>query len=168
VTIEIYLPNKNMVALIDDVDAQLAKHRWCAQKADNMFYAKRNVPQERGPFRYRIKALHRIVMGVDDPNIKIDHINGNGLDCRRENLRIVSVSENTRNVERSRKTNQYSDFLGVSKNKGKWRARINVNGKLIEVNGLCSEQEAISERARLEILHYGISPRRASQVISAA
>ena len=61
----------------------------------------------------------------------IDHINGNKLDNRKANLRICTYSENTINVKR----NLQNKFRGVSfdKLREKWKARISVNGKRIQL-----------------------------------
>lgn len=75
-------------------------------------------------FRYegvKYKA-HKFAM----PGVKlVDHINGNTLDCRLENLRTCTRSENGRNRIKRRRAS--SQFLGVSWHKllGKWTARIN-------------------------------------------
>ena len=64
-------------------------------------------------------------MGLPDRDPReIDHLNGNGLDCRRENMRIVSHAENQQNRRSFGKTSQYR---GVCFNaaRGKWLA----NGK---------------------------------------
>jgi hypothetical protein len=53
-----------------------------------------------------------------DSNVKIDHINSNKLDNRRENLRIVSDTENSRN--KSKQKNSISKYFGVRKDKEKW------------------------------------------------
>src|SRR5271166_2578955 len=47
--------------------------------------------------RGRKLYLHRLILGIEDSKIHVDHINGNGLDNRRENLRICSNGENRRN-----------------------------------------------------------------------
>lgn len=159
-TIKIPL-NKGMTALVDDEDSELSRHRWFAILSGNIWYARRNVPQVSGPYKYRIKALHRVVMGVSDPLIKVDHINGDGLDCRRENLRVVSPSENTKNVDGPRSSNKASQYLGVGRMpNGLWRARICNNGKLTEINNIASEAEAREARLRMELLVWGIAPRR--------
>lgn len=72
--------------------------------------------------------MHRIML--DFPKGKeIDHINGNGLDNRRKNLRVCTHSENLKN-KRMRKDNT-SGHIGVwwSYEKGKWRSGIRVNGE---------------------------------------
>ena len=63
----------------------------------------------------------------------IDHINHNGLDNRRENLRICTNAENQRN--RGKQKNNTSGYKGVDwrKDHKKWRARINKDNKTIHI-----------------------------------
>ena len=75
------------------------------------------------------KRLHRIIMNAPD-HLQVDHINGDPLDNRKENLRLCNGSENQRNI--GKQSNNTSGFKGVSwhKNHGKWYAQIMVDGKL--------------------------------------
>lgn len=70
---------------------------------------------------------HRLVLGF--PNGVTDHINRNGLDNRRQNLRVCSVAENNRNRGRQRRGT--SGLKGVSLDRVRmvWRATIRANGK---------------------------------------
>ena len=63
----------------------------------------------------------------------IDHINHNGLDNRRENLRICTNAENNRH--RRKPKNNTSGYKGVcwDKSKKKWRARIEKDNKNIHI-----------------------------------
>lgn len=60
----------------------------------------------------------------------VDHINHNGLDNRRRNLRIVTAKQNSWNM-RSAKGRGTSNYKGVGwvKNKRKWRASISIDNK---------------------------------------
>lgn len=72
--------------------------------------------------------LHRVIMGVTDPKIDVDHIDGDGLNNRRSNLRAVTRQKNLRNKHRTYGT---SKFIGVCwfKQTSKWHAQIKVDGK---------------------------------------
>ncbi len=69
--------------------------------------------------------LHRFVLGVIDPLVKIDHEDGDGLNCLRYNLRIATDRQNSQNKIHS-KNRQNGKFKGVSWNvrAKKWEAGI--------------------------------------------
>lgn len=75
---------------------------------------------------YSTKLIHRIIMNVIDPKIQIDHINGNGLDNRKSNLRICNNTDNNYNKKKPNRNNK-SGYRGVSydKSKNKWVGSIN-------------------------------------------
>lgn len=62
------------------------------------------------------------------PSLFIDHINGKTDDNRISNLRVVTNQQNAQN-KRTAHANNSHGFLGVSKEGGKWKARIRVDGK---------------------------------------
>jgi hypothetical protein len=71
-------------------------------------------------------------MGKPAEGMFWDHENRNGLDCRRENLRAATYSQNNANRRFSIKNT--SGYRGVRKTKeGKWRAEIKVDGKKISL-----------------------------------
>jgi len=81
------------VALIDDEDFDaVSTGVWCAQRAKTTFYAHGRIPK-----RKKIISMHRFIMG-DPKGKEIDHINGNGLDNQKKNLRIVNHQENMMNI----------------------------------------------------------------------
>lgn len=112
-------------AIIDEADAEaVLAHKWYAVRRRNGWYAAFAV----GPKHSRRQVLmHRLLLGDRDGS-HIDHVNGDGLDNRRENLRHVSVAQNQWN--RSRPRNNSSGFKGVSwvAQKQLWRADITANG----------------------------------------
>lgn len=85
-------------AIVDtDVFAQIGHMRWTISRSKNTSYAQRAWKFKgggSGPM-----AMHRCVMGVTgrNRNTVVDHINHDGLDNRRANLRVVTPRQNARN-----------------------------------------------------------------------
>ena len=91
--------------------------------------------------------MHRYIM--DAPKGKeVDHINGDTLDNRRENLRVVSPFINSVNKT---KTNQ----RGIDKYRGQFRARIAKDKKSYNLGMFKTHEEALIARIKGEIKHYG-------------
>jgi hypothetical protein len=80
-------------------------------------YAKSNLPDGKRQF------LHRLILGITDPGSRVDHADGDGLNCRRGNLRLATLAQN--NMNRRSKRSQYK---GVDPHRRKWFAIIGFNG----------------------------------------
>lgn len=131
-----------MVALVDDVDADLAAEAWYRGLSRNTSYLRR-----RGG-RSNVLLLHREVMGralgrsLLARDI-VDHVNGNGLDNRRANLRLATARQNGCNRCSARGSS--SRYLGVYLDaaRGKWRAKAKAaDGKYIHLGRFDSEADA--------------------------
>lgn len=107
-------------ALVDDEDYDfLMQWKWCFTSTG---YAKHTTPRP----RRKHWLMHRLIlerMGARDFR-QVDHINGDGLDNRRRNLRAATNQQNSRNV--SKHSDNTSGFKGVIRNtRGKkWEAAI--------------------------------------------
>lgn len=113
-------------ALVDDEDYErIARYKWYAGPHG---YARTHTYDESG--KDHGVLMTRMITGAPK-NMEIDHIDGNKLNNQRNNLRLCSHAENTRNVG-IRKTNT-SGYKGVSWNKRtkKWVAQICFNYKKI-------------------------------------
>ncbi len=110
-----------MVALVDDEDfEELNKRKWCASLSDKKYYAK--------TFRiidghYGKVYMHRVIMGIDIPGSKthVDHIDGNGLNNQRSNLRLATNAQNQ--WARCWAKGKYKGVCW-DKNRRKWKATI--------------------------------------------
>lgn len=100
--------------------------------------------------------MHRLIMGLEyGDNLKVDHINHNTFDNRRNNLRITTNQENCFNHKaHSNNTSGYSG-VGYRKELNKWRARIYVDGKCISLGNYNTKEEAIQKRLEAEKKYYG-------------
>lgn len=101
------------------------------------------------------QMMHRQIMGLLPYEKKcIDHINGDGLDNRKENLRICTNAENCRN-RRGPRTGNLSGFKGVSWSSGEWHAVIMVDGKQISIGRFTDKIEAAKARDKASIKYHG-------------
>ena len=115
-------------ALVDQDDFErLNKHKWHADRHNNTFYAIRCVGS--GKNRIRI-MMHREILHPPD-HLIVDHINHNGLDNRKANIRPATRSQNNFNRLIIKRKGASSKYKGVAwkKSKEKWRAQIHVNGQ---------------------------------------
>lgn len=111
---QIKLKNSNLYFIIDEEDYNLvSRYTWYLAKRHKNYYV------ITGSGNNKI-LLHRLILNVIERNIHVDHINHDGLDNRKLNLRICSNTENRRN-QRKRK-NTSSKYKGVywDKSKKKW------------------------------------------------
>ena len=114
------------VAEIDDADlARLSRHSWHVSPRG---YVTRWGKTEDG--RETQVPLHRDVLGCTQNDGRIvDHRNGDRLDCRRDNLRLATATQNSWNSRR--KSSNTSGFKGVSLHKasGRWSSRVTIDGR---------------------------------------
>lgn len=113
---------KGYNVIIDDEDYErVNKYSWNIHK--NYVRTTIYIPEKK-----EIR-LHRLLLGIENSDVDIDHINGNTLDNRKQNLRPCSHSENMQNCKKY--INNTSDYKGVNFINNKWLARIQVNNKRI-------------------------------------
>ena len=127
------------VSLIDDEDFELvSRHKWSTAKRGRTSYAKTNIYLNK---KQVTLLMHTLITGKTQ-GLEMDHINHNGLDNRRCNLRHVTNIENHYN-SRSR-LNHSSIYKGVSWHKptNKWRGTIGQNGRQYHLGLFTSEKEA--------------------------
>ena len=128
-------------ATVDDEDYDyLMQWKWQARKSHRTYYAVRTCycfPPNKAT-RHTIR-MHRVIMDVPQEK-EVDHINHNGLDNCKRNMRICTSTENRYN-HRPR-PNRSSRYKGVSRCETQWRAQIGHNGKKKHIGLYRSESEA--------------------------
>mgnify|MGYP001562305313 CR=1 FL=1 len=128
------------VALIDAADLPLvSRYKWCADRHRHTFYAMTKI--RRSDRTWTTLYMHRLLLNAP-LSMKTDHVNGNGLDNRRANLRPATHAENLRN--RGPQRNNTTGFKGVSfdKTRGKFQARIMLSGREIHLGRFITPQKA--------------------------
>lgn len=145
---------KGQSATVDDADFEwLAQWKWYAQSnGAGGFYAARREGRPRA-----LVYMHRLINATPDGFVT-DHIDGNGLNNQRLNLRTASQLQNMMN--RRGKKRGTSKFKGVTLSPGSnktkvWAAGIRLNGKLKFLGRFATEEEAGAAYACAAKAHYG-------------
>jgi hypothetical protein len=127
---------------------------WAASEPyENKFYACRSGKVDPQGKKSLI-LLHRIITNAPAA-LHVDHINGDGLDNRDENLRLVTMSQNMRN--RGKNSKSSSGFKGVcwDWNAQNWRASVGINGKVINLGGYSTREEAFAKACEAREKYHG-------------
>jgi len=125
-------------AIVDPDDYfRLSKFKWYVVYGGSTYYAVRTIFIEGK--RHRL-PMHRAILKVAD-SLVVDHINHNGLDNRKANLRVATVAQNAWNAERP---TGRSGYRGVSFDRrvGKWRVIISCCGKRKRLGYFSDKHEA--------------------------
>lgn len=131
------------LAQVDDEDYDyLMQWKWFANKVGNTFYAKRNTPTIES--KRNTIIMHRLILKSEN-DMLIDHIDGDGLNNVKSNLRVCTKSENNRN--RKSVKGSTSKYLGVhfytsKTNYTAWIAKIRHNKILYRLGYFKSENDA--------------------------
>lgn len=154
-TSEILLYNRkgqvNAFAVIDsDCVGIVSNYKWTVTKKGKALYVKTDIRVEE---KRKTLYLPNLILGYK-PGYQIDHISGDPLDNRRENLRFVTQQQNLWNR---------SDTRGYSHVKGRelWHTYIEINGKRKNLGCFKTEEEAKATRRAAELKYYGeFAPKR--------
>lgn len=147
--------NKDQYAIVDAEDSkELNKYNWFLRlpTGSNTQYAQRNNWCKKSKKHLTPLKMHRVIMNAQKDEI-VDHINGNGLDNRKSNLRICTTRQNNRNQRPQ--IGRSSKYKGVywKKDRSKWRANIKTYGKSKHLGYFIEEVEAAKayNKAALEL-----------------
>ena len=146
-----------LVALVDDKDEELVRqHKWRGKRDKHTIYARAHI---RGPRPRKTVLMHNLIMPTPE-GMQMDHANGNGLDNRRENLRLATHSQNSANADKQRTYNgrvPSSSFKGVYWHRWnkRWGAKISPKGKQIYLGYFRVEEDAAQTYNDAALVHFG-------------
>lgn len=144
--------SQGLVAIVDDdCPDEVVLHKWCvAFDRWGKCYAVRTSIGSDGS--RKTERMHRLIAGAD-PGVQVDHIDGNGLNNQRCNLRICLGAENARNRKLSKNSASGLKGVGWHKRSKKWQARIAVGGRRVCLGLFASLSEAAEayDRAAVEM-----------------
>lgn len=136
--------------LVDDEDYdELIKNKWCALKRKNGYYYAVRSQRIKGGGQVQI-FMHRVILGITDKKLFGDHIDFNGLNNQKSNLRIATKSQNSAYKRNNKK------YMGVSFSKRdlRWSATCQKDGvKHIKYRG--SEREAALAYNEMALKYHG-------------
>lgn len=124
---------KGRAAIVDAADFDwLSEHKWSLNRGSADRQTAYAVHHCKIAGQRRIVTMHRLIIGAK-PGQLVDHINGDGLDNRRANLRLCNHTQNMRNrrVARTNKTG----FKGVLLAEGRYRVSITEDGRQVSLGG---------------------------------
>lgn len=159
-----YFPGKH-TAIIDTEDwDKVREYRWSIR---GDYYVSAVIPHPDGSWHYYIRegkearrrrrttlSLHHLILGKPQKGMVVDHINHNGLDNRKENLRFATFTQNQQN-SRSQ-VGSSSKYKGVHWNTqtGRWKALLHVGAECIHLGYFtCEHQAALAYNKKAIELH---------------
>ncbi len=134
-----YIPlTKGKYAIVDDDDYEyLMQWKWHVSQQGTAYYAARS---RYSPEHTATISMHRFLM--EAPSSKqVDHINHDGLDNQKKNLRLCSRNQNQQN-RKSFTAGTTSKHKGVHLHRGKWQVSIKKNGKGVCLGAYVEEDDA--------------------------
>lgn len=132
--VELYSREK---VLVDEKDyAMLSQHKWQIKPGTNTDYARTQIGGKAIPMHRMIMQAELGMAALKGLKLEVDHINGNGLDNRRCNLRLATRSQNKAN------TSARNGYKGIKFFCGKWRAKITFHNRTMYIGSYDTAVEA--------------------------
>jgi hypothetical protein len=148
----IHFTNSTKSAIVDDEDyPRMHEHAWSMRKDKNTSYAQTWLTGT-------TICMHQLILPSNNPELEIDHIDGDGLNNQKKNLRLATPSQNRANrLKYNRLIPVSSKYKGVTWHKRDkvWNAQIRVNSKNIYLGCFKTEEGAARAYNRAATFHFG-------------
>ena len=154
-----YIQLKHGTAIIDEQDFdRINQYKW-----RSVILGKSKTPYAVSSHFGRTVYMHRLVMNAHKETV-IDHIDGNGLNNSRDNLRFVTYSQN--NMNQPIRCDNTSGHKGINwcKDREKYQVYINIDRKRKSLGRYKTLEEAIYVRDQAAKVHYGEYARENSSL----
>ena len=144
--------SKGKFALVDDEDFEyLNGQQWYAARSGNKYYALRRDKNK--ALGFQTSRMHREIMSPEGRFV-VDHINGNTLDNRKENLRVCTSSENKMNRRVCRSASGFK-CVHWHKTRKRWQAYIRINKKRKCLGFFREKESAAIAYDKAAVKYYG-------------
>lgn len=139
---------KGYKAIVDDDDYdKLCEYKWSANVSKNTCYVVSRINGKN-------IGMHRFILNAEDGK-DVDHINGNGLDNRKSNLRVCTHAQNLMNMKLRTDSTSGKKGVGFDKKSKSWRVQIIYNGIRKYLGRYKNKEDAINAREKAEIEFFG-------------
>lgn len=143
---------QGLTALVDDEDADLVRDlRWSATSPRHSTRYAQHTTWQKGAVVYRV-MMHRLIMNPGEGFV-VDHIDGNGLNNRRSNLRVCTVYQNSQNRRNVRSSGAFRGVQRVSH--GKFAAFGFEHSKRIKIGIFDNAEDAAKARDKFVYEKHG-------------
>lgn len=138
----------NKYIMVSDEDYELAMtQRWTIEKSGNNFYAMCKI-------NHKKVRLHRFLLKPKSTH-EVDHINHNGLDNRRENIRVVTKRQNAANRRKTVGSRKRYKGIHYDTRINKWVAYVNYKKKRKYLGQYATAKEAAIVYNEAALKYYG-------------
>lgn len=164
---ELSVNNSNIIYIVDKESFDwMSRYTWYSEGSDEsrqryLVSGVRNNDGKNTIIRYHVEVMRNEIESLkasnskNDKRIVVDHIDGDEKNNLKENLRVVTQSEN--NMNKVVQKNNSTGFVGVTWHTGKrmWESSISINNKSIHLGNYYYLRNALKERLRAEKEYFG-------------